>query len=90
VLDEPTRGVDVGSRRDIYRIIVEQAAAGLGVVLISSDTREVLALAHRILVLRDGVVAAEVDPQGTTNEELTMLLSPAQTAGVQAGVPSKE
>jgi ABC-type sugar transport system ATPase subunit len=89
VLDEPTRGVDVGSRREIYRIIVEQAEAGLGVVLISSDTREVLALAHRILVLRDGVVAAEVDPRDKTNEELTMLLSPAETAGVQSHVPSE-
>jgi ABC-type sugar transport system ATPase subunit len=90
VLDEPTRGVDVGSRRDIYRIVVEQAEAGLGVVLISSDTREVLALAHRILVLRDGVVAAEVDPRDTTNEDLTMLLSPVETAGVQTHVQSKD
>jgi ABC-type sugar transport system ATPase subunit len=80
VLDEPTRGVDVGSKRDIYRIVVEQAEAGVGVVLISSDTREVLGLAHRVLVLRDGVVAAEVAPRETTNEQLTILLSPAEAA----------
>ncbi len=89
VLDEPTRGVDVGSKREIYRIIVEQAAAGLGVVLISSDTREVLALAHRILVLRDGVVSAELEPSDTTNEELTILLSPAEAAELPVHVSSE-
>ena len=90
VLDEPTRGVDVGSKREIYRIVVEQAEAGLGVVLISSDTREVLALAHRILVLRDGVVTAELDPRDKTNEELTILLSPSETPDAHAPTPSED
>ncbi|MFH5823315.1 sugar ABC transporter ATP-binding protein [Georgenia sp. AZ-5] len=90
VLDEPTRGVDVGSKREIYRIIVEQAAAGLGVVLISSDTREVLALAHRILVLRDGIVTAELDPRNKTHEELTMLLSPSEIPDAHAHGQSED
>lgn len=83
VLDEPTRGIDVGSKREIYRIIVEQAEAGLGVVLISSDTREVLALAHRVMVLRNGVMTALIDPSDHTNEELTMLLSPEEVPDVE-------
>ncbi|WP_341720643.1 sugar ABC transporter ATP-binding protein [Micromonospora sp. FIMYZ51] len=84
ILDEPTRGVDVGSKRDIYKIIAEQAAAGLAVLLISSDTREVLGLAHRILVFRDGAVAAEVLPDSVTNEELTVLLSPHASVETEA------
>jgi ribose transport system ATP-binding protein len=60
LLDEPTRGVDVGARSEIYRIISELAAAGMAVVMASSDMTEVLGLSHRALVLRDGGVAAEL------------------------------
>jgi simple sugar transport system ATP-binding protein/ribose transport system ATP-binding protein len=60
IADEPTRGVDVGSRRSIYDLIVEQAAAGIGVLLISSDVEEVLGLAHRVLVIRGGTIVAEL------------------------------
>jgi simple sugar transport system ATP-binding protein/ribose transport system ATP-binding protein len=58
--DEPTRGVDVGSRRAIYDLIVEQARAGVGVVVISSDVEEVLGLAHRVVGMRGGRVVAEL------------------------------
>lgn len=79
VLDEPTRGVDVGSKRDIYRIIVEQAKAGLGVILISSDTREVWALSHRLLIFHHGVMAKELDhPRDKTHDDLLVMLSPAE------------
>ncbi|WP_380174085.1 sugar ABC transporter ATP-binding protein [Kineococcus sp. DHX-1] len=61
LLDEPTRGVDVGARSEIYRIIAELAAAGMAVVMASSDMTEVLGLSHRALVLRDGGVVAELD-----------------------------
>ncbi len=66
VADEPTRGVDVGSRRAIYDLIVEQAQAGVGVVVISSDVEEVLGLAHRVLVMRGGRVVAEL-----TDDQMT-------------------
>ncbi|WP_432491754.1 sugar ABC transporter ATP-binding protein [Kineococcus auxinigenes] len=61
LLDEPTRGVDVGARSEIYRIITELAAAGMAVVMASSDMTEVVGLAHRALVMRDGGVVAELD-----------------------------
>ena len=54
ILDEPTRGVDVGARRDIYGLINELKAKGLTIVLISSDTPELLGIADRILVLSRG------------------------------------
>ncbi len=60
IADEPTRGVDVGSRRAIYDLLVEQAQAGVAVLVISSDVEEVLGLAHRVLVMRGGRIVAEL------------------------------
>ena len=59
VADEPTRGVDVGAKRAIYELLASLAADGLGVLLISSDAEEILGLAHRVLVMRAGRIAAE-------------------------------
>lgn len=60
LLDEPTRGVDVGARNEIYRIIVELAGQGMAVIMASSDMPEILSLSHRALVMREGTVAAEL------------------------------
>jgi ribose transport system ATP-binding protein len=60
LLDEPTRGVDVGARSEIYRIIVELASGGMAVLMASSDMPEVLSLSHRALVMRGGEVAGEL------------------------------
>jgi len=70
IADEPTRGVDVGSRRAIYDLIVEQAAQGIGVLVISSDVEEVLGLAHRILVVRGGRIVAEFSGDTMTEENI--------------------
>ena len=60
VVDEPTRGVDVGAKRSIYELIVALAEEGLGVVLISSELEEVIGLAHRVLVVREGRIVKEL------------------------------
>jgi ribose transport system ATP-binding protein len=60
LLDEPTRGVDVGARSEIYRIITDLAASGMAVVMASSDMPEVLGLSHRALVMRNGAVVGEL------------------------------
>ena len=60
IADEPTRGVDVGAKRAIYDLLASLAAGGLGVLIISSDIEEVLGLAHRVLVMRGGRIAAEL------------------------------
>jgi len=70
IADEPTRGVDVGSRRAIYDLIVEQAREGIGVLVISSDVEEVLGLAHRVLVIRGGRVVAELSGDRMTEEHV--------------------
>lgn len=60
IADEPTRGVDVGSKRAIYDLLVELAKDGLGIVIISSELEEVLGLAQRVLVMRQGRLVAEL------------------------------
>ncbi len=66
VADEPTRGVDVGAKRAIYELLTSLAADGLGVLLISSDAEEILGLAHRVLVMRAGRIAAEFEGEAMT------------------------
>ena len=61
LLDEPTRGVDVGAKQEIYRLIAELAKTGIAVVMVSSETEELLGLSTRILVMREGTVVAELD-----------------------------
>jgi simple sugar transport system ATP-binding protein/ribose transport system ATP-binding protein len=68
IADEPTRGVDVGSKRMIYDVLVEQAAAGLGVIVISSELEEVLGLAHRVVVMRGGRFVAELSGEAMTQQ----------------------
>jgi rhamnose transport system ATP-binding protein len=68
ILDEPTRGVDVGARRAIYDIVVDLVAAGMAVILISSEYEEVANMSHRLLVLRDGRVTAELDASEATHD----------------------
>ena len=68
ILDEPTRGIDIGAKAEIYALIQKLARQGKGVLLISSELPEVLALAHRIVVLRQGSVAATLDAASTDQE----------------------
>jgi ribose transport system ATP-binding protein len=70
LLDEPTRGVDVAARSEIYREINELAEAGAAIVMISSDLPELLGMADRILVMRRGRLVAELAAQKTTQEEI--------------------
>ena len=54
IIDEPTRGVDIGTKEQIYRFIAALAAEGTAVVVISSEMQELIGLCHRVLVMRDG------------------------------------
>ena len=68
ILDEPTHGIDVGSKAQVHRIIASLADAGLGILIISSDLPEVLAISDRILVIAEGELVAELDPAEATQE----------------------
>jgi ABC-type sugar transport system ATPase subunit len=70
IADEPTRGVDVGAKSEIYRLLRQLAADGVGIILISSDLLEVLGLADRILVMRQGRIAGEFSRHEATEENV--------------------
>jgi ribose transport system ATP-binding protein len=77
LFDEPTRGVDVGAKAEIYTLMLQLLARGAGIVMVSSELPEVLGMSHRILVVRDGKIAAEFARADAT---------PAAVIAVAAGV----
>ena len=83
ILDEPTRGIDLGAKREMYRLIVELAAQGLACLVISSELPELLGLCHRIVVMRQGRTVGEVRGEQMTEERIMHL-----AAGVAAGPAS--
>lgn len=81
ILDEPTRGIDVGAKVEIYQLINRLAAEGIGILMISSELPEVLGMADRILVVRDGRIAGELSREEATQEKIGELA---------VGVPVRE
>ncbi len=80
IADEPTRGVDIGSKRAIYDLLTTMADEGLGVIVISSELEEVLGLAHRVLVMRHGRITAELS--GADVREDAVLAAAFADSGV--------
>jgi ribose transport system ATP-binding protein len=74
LLDEPTRGVDVGAKVEIYELINAITAAGGAVVMVSSELPEVLGMSDRVLVMRDGRIAGEI-PGAEATEDRVMTLA---------------
>jgi ABC-type sugar transport system ATPase subunit len=70
ILDEPTRGIDVGAKTDVHRYIDELARSGIAVIMISSDLPEVLAMSDRIAVMREGRLRALFDKSEATQERV--------------------
>lgn len=90
ILDEPTRGVDIGAREEIHTILEQLAAKGVAILIASSDLQEVVRLAHRTIVLRDGRIAAELDASHVTQHAIIELSTAARTVkSVSAGEPGE-
>jgi len=70
ILDEPTRGIDVGARADFYRIIDHLVAGGIGVLLVSSEMPEIIALSDRVLVMSHGRIVKELGRGDATEEAI--------------------
>ena len=70
LMDEPTRGIDVGAKEEIYKLIRSLARQGKAILLVSSELPEILSLSDRLLVMREGELSAELDPRVTTQEEV--------------------
>jgi len=79
VLDEPTRGIDVGAKIEVQRLISDLAATGMSVVFISAELEEVLRVSDRILVLRDRQAVAELDPETVTVDMLLAIVAKADS-----------
>jgi ABC-type sugar transport system ATPase subunit len=75
ILDEPTRGVDVGAKAEIHALIGKLAASGTAILVISSELPEVLTLSERILVLRDGRLVGELPRAAATQESLMRMMA---------------
>jgi ABC-type sugar transport system ATPase subunit len=75
IVDEPTRGVDVGAKAAIHALLDDLARSGVAVLLISSELPEVVALASRTLVMREGRLVGEVPRKETTQESLMRLMA---------------
>ncbi|MFB9840010.1 ATP-binding cassette domain-containing protein, partial [Actinoallomurus acaciae] len=83
IVDEPTRGIDVGTKAEVHRLLSQLAADGLAVLMISSDLPEVLGMADRVLVMHEGRLTAEI-PRSEATEETIMAAATGQIRGEAA------
>ncbi len=70
ILDEPTKGIDIGSKAAVHEFMAELAAQGLAVIMVSSEIPEILGMSDRVIVMREGRIVAEFDRAGLTPEKL--------------------
>ena len=78
ILDEPTRGVDIGAKKEIYTIINQLAAKGVAIIMVSSELPEVLGMSDRVMVVREGVVRGIINKE-EANQENVMTLATGGT-----------
>ena len=78
LFDEPTRGIDVGAKYDIYKLINELATNGKAIVLITSEMEEVIGISDRIIVMCEGKLAGELSGNDISQENIMMLASPKE------------
>jgi ABC-type sugar transport system ATPase subunit len=84
ICDEPTRGVDVGAKQEIYDLLMELAGRDVAILVISSEIEELLALARRIIVMRDRRIVAELDTHETDEAQVLLAASGGSSKERQA------
>jgi inositol transport system ATP-binding protein len=84
IVDEPTRGVDVGAKAEVHQILVQLAARGIAVMMISSELPEVLSVSDRIITMRHGRITGEMPAVEATEEGLMALMALEQPLGDRA------
>ncbi|MFW5389482.1 D-xylose ABC transporter ATP-binding protein, partial [Yersinia sp. 2542 StPb PI] len=75
ILDEPTRGIDVGAKSEIYRLISELANRGVAIILVSSELPEILGMSDRVMVMHSGHITGILDKQDASQEKIMALAS---------------
>jgi ribose transport system ATP-binding protein len=81
ILDEPTRGIDVGTKREIYFLIRDLAASGIAVVVISSELTEIIGLSHRVVVMRSGQITGVLEGDEMTEDEIVQYATGLKRQG---------
>lgn len=76
MLDEPTRGIDINAKNEIYKLIIELAADGMGIIMVSSELPEILAISDRVLVMADGTIKAEMNINDATEDKILKAAIP--------------
>ena len=84
ILDEPTRGIDIGAKAEIYALMRSLADAGVAVLMISSDMEEVIGVSDRIAVMHEGRISGYLDRDDFSQENV-LLLAIGKSAGTEAG-----
>jgi len=84
VIDEPTRGIDIGTKQQIYKFIAELAGRGKAIIVISSEMQELIGISHRILVMHHGRIVGEVSGEAMTEDEIVVYATGVKTAGTVA------
>jgi len=84
ILDEPTRGIDVGAKHEIYNVIYQLAERGCAIVMISSELPEVLGVSDRIVVMRQGRISGELARSAATEQSVLSLALPKSSSTAQA------
>ncbi|MFD0592210.1 ATP-binding cassette domain-containing protein [Catellatospora coxensis] len=79
IVDEPTRGIDVGTKAEVHRLLSQLAADGVAVLMVSSELPEVLGMADRVLVMHEGRLTADI-PRARADEQSVMLAATGQAA----------
>jgi ABC-type sugar transport system ATPase subunit len=77
IMDEPTRGIDVGTKYEIYKIMIELVRQGIGIIMISSELPELLAMSDRIVVISEGRICGEITAKEATQETIMHLATEA-------------
>jgi rhamnose transport system ATP-binding protein len=83
IVDEPTRGIDVGTKAEVHRLLSDLAGQGIAIVMISSELAEVLGMADRVLVVCEGRITADIDREQATPE--AVMRAATQTHHQEAG-----
>jgi rhamnose transport system ATP-binding protein len=89
IVDEPTRGIDVGSKAEVHKLLSQLAADGVAVLMVSSELPEVLGMADRILVMHEGKLTAEI-ARSDADEEAVMFAATGQAGGTAGAAGPSE
>jgi ribose transport system ATP-binding protein len=81
IFDEPTRGIDVGTKSEIYQLMNELVNRGVGIIMISAELNEILGMSDRVIVMRKGRIAGEVSGDQTSEEQLVSIAMGVENNG---------